>query len=113
MNLCSQPAVQNITYLVGIVVLGIKIAVPIVLIIVGMTDLLQAIGKDDKDAIKTAQSALVKKAIAAVVVFLITTIVGLLMGVIGGKDYEGCMECVNGPFSKSCNAPLKSSSSLE
>ncbi len=98
-NLCEEQAIINVTYLIGIVMLGIKIAVPIILIIVGMTDLLQAISKEGgDDALKKAQSALVKKAIGAVAIFLIATIVGLLMSLIGGDQYKDCMDCINSPF---------------
>ena len=99
-NLCEEQAIINVTYLIGIVVLGIKIAVPIILIVVGMTKLLGAISQQDDKALKKAQEDLVQKAIAAVAVFLIATIVGLLMGVIGGDQYKDCMDCINSPITK-------------
>lgn len=102
-DFCSSQAVINIMYLVGLVVFGIKVAVPIILIVIGMTKLLSAISHQDDKEVKKAQEALVQKAVAAVVVFLIATIVGLLMGVIGGKDYEACMPCINNAFGKTCN----------
>lgn len=105
--LCDKSAVQDIAYLIGIVMLALKIAVPIILIIVGMTEMIQAITSQDENQIKKAGTKLVKKAVAAIAVFLITLIVGLLMGLIGGKDYEACMDCVNGPFSSKCGAQLK------
>lgn len=102
-DLCSKQAVINITYLIGIVILAIKVAVPIILIVTGMVGLLGAISQQDEKALKTAQGALVKKAIGAVAVFLVATIVGLLMGLIGGNEYEDCMNCINAPFSTSCD----------
>ena len=107
LNLCTEQAVIDITYLVGLVVFGIKVAVPIILIVVGMTNLLGAISQQDEKALKKAQEALVQKAVAAVAVFLIATIVGLLMGVIGGTQYQDCMDCINSPFSK-CNPSFNS-----
>ena len=80
-DLCKQ--MEPILRLVGIVVFAIKVVVPIILIVVGMLDLAKA----------------VKKAIAAVIVFLIVTIVALLMNLIGNKDYEKCMTCINDPWS--------------
>lgn len=106
-NLCGEQAVIDITYLIGLVVFGIKVAVPIILIVVGMTKMLSAISHQDDKEVKKAQEALVQKAIAAVVVFLMATIVGLLMGVIGGTQYEDCMDCINSPFTK-CNPSFSS-----
>lgn len=94
-DFCQENSVRDILYLVGIVMTVIKIVVPIILIIVGSTTLIQAIGKQDDKEIKTATSSLAKKAVAAVVIFLFPSIVGLLMGLIGGEQFskdnnEGC-----------------------
>ena len=96
-QLCSEPGLKSVTTVVGYVVLGIKIIAPIVLLIVGMIDMTKAIAGKDEDTIKKAQKALGKKAIAAVVVFLIATMVGLLMGLVGSADYQKCAYCINHP----------------
>ena len=96
-QLCAQ--MEPILKIVGIVVWGIKVIVPIILIVVGMLDLAKAVGEKDEGKIKEAQNRLIKRAIAAVLVFLVVTFVALLMGIIGGTDYEDCMYCVNHPFS--------------
>ncbi len=85
--------------LVGIVVWGIKVIVPIILIVIGMIDLAKSVSEKNDDKIKEAQNRLIKRAIAAVLVFLVVTFVGLLMGLIGASDYEECMTCINHPFS--------------
>ena len=90
---------EPILKIVGIVVWGIKVVVPIILIIVGMLDLAKAVGEKSEDKIKEAQNKLIKRAIAAVLVFLVVTFVSLIMGLIGGTDYKACMDCVNHPFS--------------
>ena len=74
------------------------IVVPIILIIVGMLDLAKAVNSKSEDDVKKAQQALVKKAIAAVLVFLVVTIVSLLMGLVNSSEYKTCMKCVNHPF---------------
>ena len=96
-DLCKQ--MEPILRLVGIVVFGIKVVVPIILIVVGMLDLAKAVTEKNEDNIKKAQQALIKKAIAAVIVFLIVTIVALLMNLIGNKYYGKCMTCINDPWS--------------
>ena len=95
--LCTD--LQPVLRLVGIVVFGIKVVVPIILIVVGMIDMAKAVTEKDENKIKDAQHKLIKKAIAAVLVFLIVTIVGVLMRLIGADDYSKCMTCINNPFS--------------
>lgn len=99
-QLCEDMA--PVLRIVGIVILGIKIVVPIILIIVGMIDLAKAVTEKSEDNIKKAQQALIKKAITAVLVFLVATIVGVLMTLVGQEDYKNCTTCLNHPFS--CNS---------
>ena len=84
--------------LVGIIIWAIKVVVPIILIVVGMIDLAKAVGEKDEGKIKEAQNRLVKRAIAAVLVFLVIYFVIFLMGLIGAEDYKECMPCVQHPF---------------
>ena len=95
--LCTD--LQPVLRLVGIVVFGIKVVVPIILIVVGMIDMAKAVTEKDENKIKDAQHKLIKKAIAAVLVFLIVTVVGVLMRLIGADEYSKCMTCINSPFS--------------
>ncbi len=103
-DFCTDPDMGVILRIVGIVVFGIKIVVPIILILVGMLDLAKAVSAKKEDDIKNAQNALIKKAIAAVLVFLVATIVSLLMGVVNGRAYKECMDCIDHPFSNKCKA---------
>ena len=98
---CSNyPGLNQILTVVGWVIFGIKIIAPIVLLIVGMIDMTKAIAGKDEDTIKKAQKALGKKAIAAVVVFLIATMVGIVMSLVGGKEYKKCTTCINAPWTE-------------
>ena len=78
---------------IGIILDIIKIAVPIILIIMGSIDFAKAIvaGKDDE--IKKSQSTFIKRVIAAVIVFFVPTIVGLLLSLIN-QDKNACLSCV-------------------
>ena len=98
-DFCTNPDMGTVLRIVGIVVWGIKVVVPIILIVVGMLDLAKAVTEKDEGKIKEAQQKLIKRSIAAVLVFLVVTFVSLLMGLIGGTDYEACIYCVNHPFS--------------
>lgn len=61
----------------------IQIGIPIILILMGSIDLGKAVLSSDDKEIKAATSKLIKRAIAAVAVFFVTTIVSLLMGMLG------------------------------
>ena len=52
-----------------------KIAIPIILIILGMLDLGKAVTSNDEKQMKEAQKTLVKRLIYAVLIFFITSIV--------------------------------------
>lgn len=96
-ELCT--GLKPVLRLVGYVVLAIKIGVPIILIIVGMFDLAKAVTEKNEDKVKEAQKGLVSKAVAAVLVFLVVTIVGVLMSLVGTDKYKVCMTCINDPGS--------------
>ena len=84
--------------IVGIVVWGIKVVVPIILIVIVMIDLAKAVTEKSEDKIKEAQQKLVKRAIAAVLVFLVISLVGVIMSIVGDESYEECMTCINSPW---------------
>ena len=105
-DLCADlaPALR----IVGVVYKGIQIVVPIILIIVGMLDFAKAVTEKNEDKIKEAQKKLIQKAIAAVAVFLVTVIVGVLMRIVGNDDYRGCMYCITNPFGQNCKEAVNS-----
>ena len=96
--------------IVGLVIFVIKVAVPIILIVVGMVDLAKAVGEKDEKTIKEAQNRLIKRVIAAILVFLVITIVGIIFGVLGENDYKECMHCVNHPFADECKEQIDGTS---
>ena len=89
----------NITHLIY---KAIQIGVPIILIIVGMFDMGKAITQQKEDEIKKAQSLLVKKAIAAGLVFLMFSIVQLVVSVVSpdttasGSESWACVKEILG-----------------
>ncbi len=77
--------------LTSLVIMAIQVIVPILLIIWGMIDFVKAVVGGDEGKIKEAQKVFIKRIIAAVIVFLMVTIVKLLVnlvGQIGGEDVE-------------------------
>lgn len=97
-NFCAQTA--SIWKILGYVVLIIKIVIPLLLIIFGMVDLGKAVISSDDKAISKAVGSLVKRFIAAIVIFFIPTIVSAIFSIIGvigeteDADYQKCVKCV-------------------
>ena len=69
----------------------IQIGIPIILIVMGSIDLGKAVLSSDDKEIKNATSRLVKRAIAAVAVFFVVTLVTVVMNMVAdnGDDAEG------------------------
>lgn len=75
----------------------IRIGIPIILIVIGMIDMGKAITQQKEDEIKKAQGLLVKKAVAAALVFLIPSIAVMLVSAVGSDDknsFKNCVDCV-------------------
>lgn len=86
----------------GYIIWGIKIVVPLLLIITGMITMAHAVMEKDEKAIKSAQNLLVKKVIAAVIVYLVITLTGVIVNLVSGPDFKGCAKCAFSPFSEGC-----------
>ena len=89
--------------LVGKLLFVFKIVIPILLIVFGMIDLGKAVVGAKDDEIKKATKQLLMRAIAALVVFLVPTIVGFLVTLISNwndeakEDYAICSTCIKDP----------------
>lgn len=103
-------ATANIWQIVGYVLLVFKIAIPLLLIIFGMIDLGKAVIASKEDEIKKATGSLVRRAIAAVVIFLLPTIISFIMTIIGGfndeakADFGICKDCITSPVNNCSRA---------
>ena len=75
--------------MVSLIIKGVQIVVPILLIIWGMIDFAKAVVGGDEDKIKAGQKTFLKRLIAAVIVFLVVTIVQLLVSLVGTVSGEG------------------------
>ena len=80
---------EGIGNVVHMVVVAIQVVVPILLIIWGMIDFAKAIIGQDEDKIKAGQKTFMRRLIAAVVVFLVVTIVNLAINLAASVGGEG------------------------
>lgn len=104
LEFCAKTAV--IWQIVGWVVLIVKIVIPMLLIILGVVDFSKAAisGKDDET--KKSLTSLMWRAVSAVVIFFIPTLVTLVMGLVANfkdsgaqADFEVCKTCILNPSS--------------
>ena len=93
LNVCTGDAVKA-WRLIGRMLVVIKIAVPIILVIMGSIDLMKAVMAGREDDIKKNQVMFVKRAIAGVIVFFIPTIVSLILTTLLGQEKDSCVNCV-------------------
>lgn len=92
---------------IGFIVLVLKVIIPIVLIVIGMIALGKAVVADDDKEIKTAVTSILKKFIAAVLIFFIPSIISALFSVVNGindvqADYNTCVKCITSPRGSTC-----------
>ncbi len=100
----------NLWQIIGYILLIFKIAIPVLLIIFGMIDLGKAVIASKDDEIKKATTALVKRAIASVFIFLLPTIIGFIMTIItdftnnAQADFNVCKDCITSPNGNTCKS---------
>jgi len=88
--------------LLGIAITAIKVVIPIILIVMGMLDMGKAVTSGKDDEIKKQLMVFLKRAIAAILVFFVPTIVGLIMQMVNDATsedtcgYETCIESITG-----------------
>ena len=98
---CANTA--NIWQIVGYILMVFKIIIPIILTVMGMLDLGKAVVASKSDEVKKASTTLAFRVVGAVIIFLIPTIIGFIIGVIGGfsddveTDYNVCKSCIVSP----------------
>ena len=80
----------NIIGVAGFILQVIQYAAPIILIIWGSIDLVRAITAGKEEEIKKKQGILIKRAIAAVILFFVPLLVSTLLGLIGSTEWKNC-----------------------
>ena len=91
---CNLGGTQTVTIpggivnLIHLIFIAFQIVVPILLIIWGMLDFAKAVIGQDEDKIKAGQKTFIKRLIAAVIVFLILTIVQLVINLAGSLSAD-------------------------
>ncbi len=93
---------NQVWYIFGIIIQVIYVVTPLLLIVTGSITMINAMMQKDAGAIKKAQSALVNKIIAAVVIFLMVSIVKMVVGLVATDGWTSCANCAFNPSGANC-----------
>lgn len=96
LDLSFSGMIPNVVHLIIVI---IEIVVPILLVIFGLLDMAKAVMAQKEDEIKKGQQTLIKRVIAAIVVFFVVALVRLIVTFVSGEDDNviSCFNCfVNG-----------------
>lgn len=77
------------------IVTVLQIAIPIILIVLGMLDLGKAVTSNDEKQMKEAQKTLIKRVVYAVLVFFVVAIVKFVFGMLSGSGADQNTGSVN------------------
>ena len=91
LSLCDVEEVQQILGIVKMIVDFIKIIVPIILMVSAMITLMLDIKAGNEDALDKSKKLLINKAIDAVLIFFVPTLVDLVLNLAAGEtEYKKC-----------------------
>lgn len=98
---------SEVPELVSFLVNLLKIATPIILIFVSVISMVKALASTKEDEIKKAQQSLIKKIIAAVMVFFVISIVQfVIMKVADAKETKGIDDCLTCFLNNDCSSSV-------
>ncbi|MDD2470182.1 MAG: hypothetical protein PHI22_04570, partial [Bacilli bacterium] len=89
MDVCTEELKPIVGFIKSILQI-IQILIPIGLIVLGTIDLGKAVIASKEEEIKKNQMVLLKRAIAAVLVFLVATLAGFVIGFVGNDQWKTC-----------------------
>lgn len=100
-NFCTD--IKQTLQLVGVFVLLLRIAVPLIIVFMGSLDFYKSVTSGDAAEVKKGAIMIGKRIILGFLVFYLTTFVNLVVSNLGNKnaDYQVCIDCIDKPLS--CN----------
>ncbi len=92
-NVSIDPKLPNTVHMIIVI---IQIAVPILLVVFGMMDLVKAVMAGKEDEIKKGQQTFIKRIIAAAIVFFVIVVVKFVISLVADSDNKaGIISCAN------------------
>lgn len=74
------------------------IAIPVVVIVIGLVDLLKAVSAQKEDEIKRNQSIVIKRVVISLIAFIIVGVVKLLLGMVHTGNTSSAVSCIKEIF---------------
>lgn len=112
-DICKQAS--DVLAFAGWILTFFKIAIPLLIIGLGMFDFGKAVVESKEDQIKKSAKTLMYRAIAGVVIFFVPTVVLWLFGTVQGfnsaqdnVDFDICEDCILSPWNCPKNTSNKS-----
>ena len=106
-SFCTE--MKDVVQIIGYVLLVFKIAIPVIIVIMGMMDLGKAVTASKDDEIKKAMKQLMVRLIAGVLIFFIPSIIMFVFRIItefntieGQTGFNVCEACILRPTSDDC-----------
>ena len=103
---CAQTA--GIWKVIGFVIYIIRIAIPIIIILLGTLDLGKAVIAGEDKKIKEAQKSFLTRLVYGIAIFFVFNIVDVIFGLLGFDVDNGaprvCWVCATKPNSSECNS---------
>ena len=102
-NFCDDEKVQTVLKLAGYLLIIVKIAIPLILIVMGTIDLYKAVvGKDEKVLMKSLKTLMIRIALGVFIFFIpniVNWTIDLFYETSGGTNNKQCINCVLEPNS--------------
>lgn len=102
MNFCGRTA--NIWQIVGKIYWILKIVIPVILIIWGTIALFKAALSSDEKALNKEITSMIKKVIAALIIFFVPTVIRFGFFMVTQfddqmkEDAQNCIDCLTNPY---------------
>ena len=109
-NFCNEAS--NLLQVLGYIIIIFKVAIPLIIIVLGMMDFGKAVVSEKDEDIKKQAIKLGRRALAGLVIFFIPTVIYWIFdGVTGAnnEDLKKCKECIFSPAGDVCKAATKAS----
>lgn len=85
---------KQIPKIISSLIIVMQVATPVLLVVFGSIDLVRGVASQKEDEIKKGQQILIKRAIAAVMVFFVIAIVKFGISLLAKNNDGGLMSCV-------------------
>ena len=96
LGICSEPTIINVIRIIVLFINIIKVLVPIILILSLMIKFASAITKNDNEVLGSIKKAVVPNIIAAVLIFLVPTLIDLVVKVsFPNSEYSKCISGIS------------------